>query len=71
MTKKEALERAIAIAGSQEKLGALFTPPVSQQAVQQWLDKGETPVKRCKVIERGTGVTREQLRPDHFGSLTN
>jgi len=63
------LKRAIAILGGPTKVGKLFTPAISKQAVIQWGD--ECPLDRCKTIELATGgqVTRHDLRPDHFDAL--
>lgn len=59
-----ALKRAIKEAGSQSKLAQALG--VKRQAVGQWLDR-EVPIERCGAIERLTGVTRKELRPDIFG----
>lgn len=46
-------------------VGALFTPPISAQAVHKW-SAGEVPEERCPAIERAMGgdVACEELRPD-------
>ncbi|MBK1719194.1 YdaS family helix-turn-helix protein [Thiocystis violacea] len=61
------LERAIQVAGSQAALGRLIG--VSSQRVWWWLNKcdGRVTPELCQAIERTTGITRHELRPDVFG----
>lgn len=39
---------------------------ISHSAVQQWLHKG-VPAERVLDVERLTGISRHELRPDVFG----
>lgn len=59
---KSALERAIERAGGPVKLaGALG---VSSNLPNMWKVRGKVPADYCPAIERETGVTCEELRPD-------
>ncbi len=53
-------ERACAVAGGITKLAALLGRP--KQTVNHW--RSRVPVEACPQIERETGVTCEELRPD-------
>lgn len=57
------LEQAIAAVGTRSKLAALLG--ISPQAVAQWR---AVPVARCLAVERITGVSRYELRPDIYGA---
>ena len=59
---KNALERAIAAAGSAAELSRRLG--ITHSALSQW--RGTPPVKRCPEIERLTGVSCRDLRPDFF-----
>ena len=60
------LEKAISVAGGQVALGKAIG--VSQQRISWWLTKsGRVPAEFCVPIERATGVSRHDLRPDIFG----
>ncbi len=63
--ERKALERAIAIVGSQKRLAQLCG--VRQQAVQFWL-KLHLPAERVLQVERAANgiVTRHELRPDIY-----
>jgi DNA-binding transcriptional regulator YdaS (Cro superfamily) len=56
-----ALERACHIAGSQTELGRLLGR--QKAAVSRWKREG-IPADVCPPIEKHTGVTCEELRPD-------
>lgn len=58
----EALKSAIEIAGGPVKLGKLLN--ISSQAIAQWR---RAPAARVLEIERNTGVSRYDLRPDIYG----
>lgn len=63
------LKQSIAAAGGMkalaEKLGVRY------QAIQQWLARGRPPAERCLAIEKFTGVSRYDLRPDVYGQPRN
>jgi DNA-binding transcriptional regulator YdaS (Cro superfamily) len=63
------IEKAVRLAGSQTALGQIFDPPVSPQAVQKWVAKGQAPGERCREIEKKFGgqVTRYELNSEVFG----
>ena len=60
-----AIERAVALIGSQAKLASALG--VSGMAVSQWRRRG-IPAERVLAIERATGyrVSRHELRPDIY-----
>lgn len=64
MKKETPLEKAINIAGNQvilaEQLG------VTPQAVQQWKKNNKVPAERVISVERLTGVSRHDIRPDIY-----
>ena len=64
MDKAESLKLAIAAAGSMSKLARACG--VKPQSVRKWVLRGEIPVKRCRQVEKATGVSRKKLRPDFF-----
>lgn len=43
-------------------IAALYSPPISPQAVHKWGDS--VPEDRCPAIEKATGVTCDELRED-------
>ncbi len=58
---KQALKRAIEAAGG---LAALAAPlGISAQAVSQW---DEVPPRRVLAVEKVSGVSRHELRPDLY-----
>ena len=69
MKHKKALERAIAIVGSQAEVARKLK--VSQPTVFYWLRENRrgVPVEYAAQMEQATGglVKREELRPDIFG----
>lgn len=58
----EALKSAIEIAGGPVELAKLLR--ISSQAISQWR---RAPAGRVLEIERNTGVSRYDLRPDIYG----
>jgi Putative antitoxin of bacterial toxin-antitoxin system, YdaS/YdaT len=68
--KSEALERAKRAAElktglkGNTALAKALAGAVSPQAISQWV---EAPLGRVFEIERATGITRHELRPDFFG----
>jgi DNA-binding transcriptional regulator YdaS (Cro superfamily) len=61
MTMTKGLQLAIERAGTQRRLAQLLG--ISPQAVQQW---SHVPYRHIIMIEKVTGVPREQLRPDLY-----
>lgn len=62
MTKRMTpLDRAAAIAGSWKKLASYIG--VTPQAISQWK---RVPSSRVIAVERATGVSRQDLRPDLY-----
>jgi DNA-binding transcriptional regulator YdaS (Cro superfamily) len=60
---RQALERAVTIAGSQTALANMIG--TSQTHVWYWLNKAKRlPAERAVQIEQATGVPRHELRPD-------
>lgn len=60
-TKAEALKRAVGNVGGQAKFARLVG--VTAQAVSQW---DEVPPLRVLTVERVSGVSRHELRPDLY-----
>lgn len=59
------IETAIQKAGSRRAFAESLNPPVSLQAVFQWLHRGWVPPRRALEIERLYGVDRAHLvKPD-------
>lgn len=56
------LEKAKKAAGSSKELARRIG--VTPQAVSQW---DEVPVSRVLAVERETGISRHELRPDVYG----
>jgi DNA-binding transcriptional regulator YdaS (Cro superfamily) len=63
-----ALHRAIEKAGSQKRLAEMIG--ASQSHVWYWLERSKkgVPAEYCVAIEKATGVSRGELRPDLFTS---
>ena len=59
--KTEALKRAVENVGGQAKFARLIG--VTAQAVSQW---DEVPPLRVLMVERVSGVSRHELRPDLY-----
>jgi DNA-binding transcriptional regulator YdaS (Cro superfamily) len=64
MDTRKAIEQAIQSAGSQDKLALEIG--VTQQAIAWWLRHGRLPAERVLEVERVTGVSRHDLRPDIY-----
>ncbi len=64
----EALDRAIAILGTQDILAAKLK--IKSPSISEWRSRGRVPHTRCREIEKITkgAVTRADLRPDIWGS---
>jgi len=56
------LDKAKKAAGSAKELARRIG--VTPQAISQW---DEVPLNRVLVVERETGISRHELRPDVFG----
>lgn len=65
-TKNTPLQRAVTLAGSQTALAKLIG--VQQAHVWNWLNrsKGKVPGEYVIPIEKATGVSRHELRPDLY-----
>ena len=62
MPMETALEKAIKAVGSSVRLAAMLG--VKYQSIQYW--KRRIPAERVLEIERITGVSRHELRPDIY-----
>ncbi|MDV9040992.1 YdaS family helix-turn-helix protein [Stenotrophomonas sp. RAC2] len=60
-----ALDKAVSAAGSQLALASLLG--IKAPSVSGWYDRKRVPAERCIAIEKVTGVSRHDLRPDVFG----
>lgn len=65
-TKNTPLQRAVTLAGSQTELARRIG--VQQAHVWNWLNrsKGKVPGEHVIPIEKATGVSRHELRPDLY-----
>lgn len=63
-----ALTKAIDRAGGVSQLARALG--VRQSVVSNWR-KRQVPADRCRAIERATGVSAYELRPDVFGEAAN
>jgi DNA-binding transcriptional regulator YdaS (Cro superfamily) len=59
---RDALRRAIEVAGGLAKLGRMIDCSIQQ--VWNWTVSGRAPVSACPKIEAATGVPCEELRPE-------
>lgn len=64
MSSYPALQKAIAISGGQVKLANAIN--TSQQNISNWLKSGKVAANKVIPIEKETGVSRHELRPDIF-----
>lgn len=62
--KKNAIQRAADAAGGQSALARLLV--CTPQAVQKMCATGRVPAERVLKIEKETGVSRHELRPDLY-----
>ena len=61
---KQALKQAVNIAGSSKALGAAIG--VTPERVRMWLHLDNLPDEYVIAIERATGVSRHERRPDIY-----
>ena len=66
MTPEQALHEAKRRAGGGAALGRILN--LSRQAINQWPDR--VPVENVLTIERETGVSRHDMRPDIYPEET-
>jgi DNA-binding transcriptional regulator YdaS (Cro superfamily) len=67
MTEKEALERAIEIAGGQSALArSCPSQRITQQNIWVWLQRGYCAPYAVLEIEAATGVSRHDLCPELY-----
>lgn len=59
-----AIHRAVKAADSQSALARALN--VTPQAVQKWCASGRVPAERVLEIEKFSGVSRHELRPDLY-----
>lgn len=65
MEQNQTLQRAIDAAGSQQRLAEFLG--IRSASISEWKARGRVPAERCILIEKATGVSRHDLRPDVFG----
>lgn len=65
MNTENTIQPAIQSAGGIKALARQLG--VRYQAIQQWMKRGRPPAERCLAIEKATGVSRHDLRPDVYG----
>ena len=57
------VEVAVRAAGGRIKLAKSLNPPVSRQAVEGWIKRGEIPPRRVPEVSVITGIPRHVLSP--------
>lgn len=65
---ESAIEKAVHAVGSQSSLARSVN--VTPQAVQQWVEAGRVSHKKVIEVERVSGVSRQELRPDIYPAST-
>ncbi|ASL01788.1 transcriptional regulator [Xanthomonas citri] len=65
MDNSTPLHKAIQAAGSQQRLAEQLG--IRSASISEWKVRGRVPAERVVAIERETGVSRHDLRPDVFG----
>lgn len=65
MDTQTPLHKAIRAAGSQQRLAEQLG--IRSASISEWKVRGRVPAERVVAIERETGVSRHDLRPDVFG----
>ena len=58
------VEEAVRAVGSRDKVAKLYTPPLSRQAISQWIPRGYVPSDRVRSLAKAAGVPRSVLNPD-------
>jgi DNA-binding transcriptional regulator YdaS (Cro superfamily) len=58
------MERIIKAAGGQSELARQLD--IRQQSVYEWVLRGRVPAERVLEVERITGVSRHEIRPDLY-----
>jgi DNA-binding transcriptional regulator YdaS (Cro superfamily) len=61
---KHALKQAVSVCGSSKLLGQAIN--VTPERVRMWLHRDNLPAEYVIAIERATGVSRHELRPDIY-----
>jgi len=61
---KQALKQAVNVSGSSKLLGQAIG--VTPERVRMWLHRDNLPAEYVIAIERATGVSRHELRPDIY-----
>ena len=64
-SEKAAIKSAIKVAGSADRLAVVLG--ITRQAIYQW---SRAPAERVLDIERATGVSRHDLRPDLYPTVS-
>jgi len=62
LAARRAFDQAEEIAGNRNRLARMIG--VTRQAINGW--RRIVPVERCPAVEKATGVTCAELRPDHY-----
>ncbi|NUZ10024.1 helix-turn-helix domain-containing protein [Pseudoalteromonas sp. McH1-7] len=66
-----AIREAINVMGSQKKLAEAIGNGITQQKISYWLMVGKVPAEHVLNIERVSGVSRHELRPDIYPVLSS
>ena len=54
---------AVQAVGGRRQLATKLSPPVSRQAIEQWIRKGEIPPRRVPQVASATGIPKGVLNP--------
>ena len=65
MAKKPIFDRIVAVVGTQTALARALG--VKPQALTKWKNTDRIPANRVLDVERLTGISRYEMRPDVFG----
>lgn len=59
--KARNVAEAVRIVGSAKKVGQLYSPPISHQAVSKWIRRGCVPASRVRKLSEASGMPRWAL----------
>ena len=65
MSKPKVFDRIVQAVGTQRELAKALG--VRPQSLTKWKNSGRVPANRVLEVERITGISRHEIRPDVFG----
>lgn len=63
-SRQTLIAEAVRSLGGSKKVGELFKPAISRQAVDKWIRSGCIPAERVRTISKASGFPRGALNPD-------